>query len=65
MAGGMYYFFRKKGIFQGPPAEKHEASPAAKPEVTAAPAPITTTPVPGRVAARSVPRPATNQDAPR
>lgn len=65
MASGMYYFFRKKGIFQGPPAEKHEASPAAKSEVTVAPAPGTTTPVPGRAASRTVPRPATNQDATR
>lgn len=72
MASGMYYFFRKKGIFQGPPAEKHEASPAARPEATAAPRASqaladagTTTPVPGRAASRSMPRPATNQDATR
>jgi hypothetical protein len=65
MASGMYYFFRKKGIFQGPPAERHETSPAVRSEVTVAPAPNTTTPVPGRAASRSVPRPAPNQDAAR
>lgn len=63
VGGGMYYYFRKRGIFRGPSVGKREARSAAPSRAASTLSePAATAPVPGRAAPRSLPRPAPNQD---